>query len=116
MPKANITVSIKNSTEESLEKVTAIIQNDILLYKTKDNTITKYNYKENTLIRENDEMQMKYIFDLKEETLGRIFIKDLNNYMNVKIKTEALKVNNHDIEIKFRIEEELFFFNVKEWN
>lgn len=114
MPKANITVSIKNSTEESLEKATAIIRDDILLYKAKDNTITKYNYKENMLIRENDEMKMQYIFNPTKETLGRIFIKDLNNYINVRIKTEILKVNKHDIEIKFRIEEELFFFIVKE--
>ena len=104
MPKRSITAKIKNGSDNSIVKTTAIIQDDIIKYKEVDNTIVKYNYSTNELIRENKELRMSYQFIPKKKTTGKVYIKELANSLEVNIKTQKIKRKNYDIEIDLKVE------------
>ena len=65
MPKINLKVSLKSDDKENIINVPGIISDNVLKYKEDENTLVKYNYN-NELIRENDNLLMKYQF-VKDE-------------------------------------------------
>lgn len=114
MPKIDISVKIKNYTEDTEYKTTGIITNKVLKYKEKDNTTTTYNYVDKCLIRNNEELYMKYIFNPKKETTGIIKIKSLKKDLNILIKTNKYKEEDNNIYIEYEIEKEKFIFGIEE--
>lgn len=113
MSKESIKVTIKNSENNSSFKTNAIIQDNIIKYKEDNNTIVKFNYETNELIRENNELRMNYFFSNKTITTGTIFIKDLNKELELEIKTKKIQRKNNDIEIEFLVEENDFLYKIE---
>ena len=111
MPRLNIKVTVIND-EETQEFITnAIIQDEILKYKERDNTTVIYDYKNNSLFRENNELRMDYSFNSGK---GNIFIKGLNKKLNIKIKTKKIERKINIIEIEYVIENNNFLYKVEE--
>lgn len=54
------------------------------------------------LTRDNKEITLKLLFTNKETT-NNLFIKDLNKYLTIKIKTEKYKLTTNSVEISYII-------------
>ena len=67
MPKINIKVSISDNTNNDSYEIKSIIQDEIIKYKEKDNTLVKYDLNKNILTRENDNLRMEYVFNKENE-------------------------------------------------
>ena len=114
MPKTKILVTIKNEEEDTSYEVPAILQDCIMKYKEPNNTTVLYDYEKNSLIRENEELRMDYLFDMHKQTEGSIEIKELGQTIKLIIKTKELESKNHNIEIKFSIENKDFLYKIEE--
>lgn len=55
------------------------------------------------LIRNNRDYYLKYKFQENEETENEIKLKDLNQSIKLKIKTEKFKITNNKVEIIYKI-------------
>ena len=64
MPKLDVLISVKSNDSNLEYKTTAILTEEIIKYKSEDNTTEMFDYTNNKLIRENSELRMNYIFDL----------------------------------------------------
>lgn len=113
MSKVQINVEIKNSEEHISKEIDAIISDNNLKYKEADKTTVIFSYLEKTLTRENNELRMTYTFDIEKETIGKIYIKELNKNIEIKIKTTKLKIDNKNIEISFIVEDNKFNYKVE---
>ncbi len=113
MPKINIQATIKNVSDNSIVKTSAIIQDDTIKYKEDDKTIVKFNYRTNELNRENDELKMRYLFSNRKKTIGTIAIKELAKTLNIQISTKKIKRKDYNIEIEFQIEENDFLYKIE---
>ncbi|MBQ2639656.1 MAG: hypothetical protein IJF92_02720 [Bacilli bacterium] len=113
MPKIKIKTSLKNDIEEIKEQTNAKLDKDKISYYEKSKTKVIYNYKNNVLTRDNNEINMIYTFNKNKETTGKILIKELNKELNVKIKTEELKQKDHNLEVKFIVENQTFIYKIE---
>lgn len=111
----NLKISIITSTEKIEFETKGYYQKDqeILIYKEKDNTTVKYDYKENILIRENSSISLKYKFNKEKLTKGKVFIKDLKNELEIVIKTKEIIINKQNIDITYMIDQESFNYKVE---
>lgn len=113
MPKLDVLISVKNNDSNIEYKTTAILTEDIIKYKSEDNTTEMFDYTNNKLIRENSELRMNYIFDLNKETKGTVFVKDLNRELEINIKTNKIERNKNDIEIEFVVEDNTIKYHIE---
>ncbi len=114
MPKIDIKVTINNEIDQVDYKVKAIIEEDLIKYLEPDKTVTTFNYQDNTLLRENNELRMEYHFDIKKHTEGFIIVKEIDKTIKVKVKTNKIERNNHNIKINFNVEEKDFIYEIEE--
>ena len=114
MPKMNIKVSIKNEAENQNYSVPAIIKEEKIHYRENQDTKVQFDYRENTLFRENKDFKMTYRFDLKKDTTGIISMKELNKNIELVIKTKKIERNNLNIEIEFQVEGKDFLYKIEE--
>ena len=114
MPKKEIIVKLKNNYIDDSINTQAIISDNKIKYKEKDNTKVILDLNNKELIRENNELYMKYIFNEKKETDGIIDIKELNRKILLKIKTKKYRINNNIINIEFEIENDIFTYEIEE--
>lgn len=114
MSKIRIKTIIKNSHQKETNTVNAILIDDILKYKEKDNTVVIYDYKANTLLRENNKLRMNYNFNNHHKTTGSLTIKELNSTTSINIKTNHIKRKDNDIVIKYQIDDEEFLYQIEE--
>lgn len=82
-------------------------------YQEDENTKVIYNKKTNTLIRNSNDLYMKYTFDLSKKTPGKILIKELNQEVKVMIKTTKLIEEDNNIEIKYQVEDDYFTYKIE---
>ena len=117
MPKKEISYEIRNKEEKVSSNTIGILQDNIVKYKEKDNTIVHYHYDENILERENDDIKLKYRFKVKEKTIGIIHIKDLKKDLKVEIITKSINKTNNLIEIHYQIEDNDYYYKLEviEW-
>lgn len=113
MPKLDVLISVKSNDFNLEYKTTAILTEDIIKYKSEDNTTEMFDYTNNKLIRENSELRMNYIFDLNNETKGTVFVKDLNRELEVNIKTNKIERNKNDVEIEFVVEDNTIKYHIE---
>ena len=113
MSQCKIKVSLINEEEQMIEEITALLEDEILRYIEKEETSVILDLKNNILHRENERLKMMYPFNLEEETEGTIEIKEMNQTMNIKIKTEKIERKNKDIEIAFSVEEKPFLYHIE---
>lgn len=114
MPKLNIKVTVNNDLENIDFISKAIIQDNLLKYKEKDNTTVIYDYEKNSLFRENNELRMEYSFNSAKKTQGSIKIKELNRTVKIDIKTNKLERKNNNIEVEYIIEDKPFLYKIEE--
>lgn len=55
------------------------------------------------LTRDNKDLKVDLLFDENGETANELFIKELNKYLTVKIKTESYNLTENSIEIVYII-------------
>lgn len=55
------------------------------------------------LTRDNKEMTLKLLFTQNKTTTNNLFIKDLNKYLTIKIKTEKYELTPNSIDISYII-------------
>ena len=112
MPKIKVKVTIKNSETKDILETTAIIEENTIKYQEKDFTKVTFNYKENKLIRENDQMKMIYYFDNTKEST--ILIKEYDRRISLSLKTDKLTKKDNNLEIEYRIDNEKFEYRIEE--
>ena len=113
MPKINIKTSLKNDIEVIKDEAVSKVDKDKITYYEKSKTKVIYDYKENALIRENDDINMLYTFNKNKPTIGKILVKELNKELHVKIKTKELKKKDYNLEIKFKVEDQNFIYKIE---
>lgn len=109
-------VKIKVSVNDDIEKEYNAIYREkekLLTYKEEDNTLVKFNYKDNILIRENDSIFMQYKFVNKKTSKNKIFIKDLKQYLDITLFTKSILVKDNIINITYVIEDNLFNYKIE---
>lgn len=113
MPKLDVSIRVKNNDSNIEYNTTAIISDEVIKYKSKDNTTEIFDYSNYKLTRENDELRMDYIFDINKTTTGIVYVKELNRSVEVNIKTKKIERNNNDIEIEFIVEDNTIKYQIE---
>ena len=90
-----------------------IINDNILIYLEKDHTKTKYDYNNNCLIRENNNIRMNYNFINKKQTIGKIYINELRKNIDVILKTNNIVIDNYNLYINFYVEDETIEYKIE---
>ena len=113
MPKVRIKVLIKNKIIDIEKEYNAIYNDGKIVYKEDKNIKMQYDMNNNILERQTNEMNIKYAFNLNKETHGQIYIKELQKYLDITIKTNTLKNTEKLIEIEYKIEGEDHIFKLE---
>ena len=79
--------------------------NKIITYNESNEFLTevKLNLKEKILTRENKDYHLEYKFTINEETENEINLKELNQSLFLKIKTEKFEIEENKVEIRYTI-------------
>ena len=112
MPKIQIEVCIESENKNHY-KTNAIIKDNTITYKEKDNTTVTFNTIDNSLLRKNNEIEMKYTFDKNKETIGKIKVLDLNKTVEIIIKTKDIIKEKDLIKIIYIVENNEFIYSIK---
>jgi len=112
MNKLKIKTTIKTKSEKTAVNTMGTIESGIISYKENNNTYMYLDINRNELIRENDEINMKYSFKEKETTKGTIFIKELNKNIKLDIKTIKIEKTDYKYKVEYIIEEETFIYEI----
>ncbi len=88
-------------------------EKETLFYKEEDKTITSFDYKNNILTRDNEKMKLTYYFLLNYKTKNKIFIKDLNNEVEVEVITRKLEKTDNYIEVVYEIDNNKFTYRIE---
>ncbi len=104
MKKVYIDYKIKNNDEilkkENLEAVYKV--NEYLKIKDKDENINiSFNNGNIIMERDNNESNLLFNFVLDKETESKYFIKNLNFYIDTKVKTNHLQIDDDRIIIEY---------------
>ena len=110
MSKINIIYKIKNNDNIKSDKVRAIFLDGIITY-NEDDSLVKYNYNNNILYKENNDLILNYDFN---EEKANIFIKELNLEMNPILQVINIDREDNNIKIKYKLEEEIIEYELKE--
>ena len=94
-----ISFYLKNNDETiKRDNIDYKIKNNDLLFSI-DNDKYKINLDKYTLYKDNSESTLDFIFNDKKETKGTYYIKELDFYMDARIKTNKLIYKNNKLEI-----------------
>ena len=85
----------------------------VISYQESNNTYVYIDINRNELIRENNELNMKYIFNENELTKGYIYIKELNQDLELDIKTKLIEKESNRYKIEYMIEEDTFIYEIE---
>jgi len=105
MEKRKVKVTI--ISEETKQEYTTIgnydEEKEILTYQEKQDIVTDVvlYLKENILIRNNKDLNMKYLFLLNKETTNTIYLKELDKNIDIKIKITKYNYDNNNLEIEY---------------
>lgn len=103
--KFNITLITSDSKEEYSLLGEYDQEKEILCYQESGSLLTEVilDLKQKTLTRENRDYYLKYNLLENEETENEIKIKDLNQSMILKLKTEKFNITDNKIEITYTV-------------
>ena len=117
MSKINIHTVLKTQEKTYEYNVPAIFKEDerTIIYKEQDDqrTKTSFNYRTKELIRENDSLKMRYIFNKEKNARGTIFVKELGRSLDLIIKTTKILRCENNIEIEFLVEGQPFNYKIE---
>ena len=101
MSKVNIKTTLRINKEQEVKELKGIIQDNILKFRNEPYKTT-FNYNTNTLINESDETRLEINFDLKK-TISKYLLKELNQEVEIDIKTTKIKIDNYNIDIEYTV-------------
>lgn len=113
MDKVKINAIIKTEEEKIKEKTTGSIISGVISYKENSNTYVYLDLNKDELIRENEQMLMKYSFDKNRRTKGFVTIKDMNKNLELDIQTMKLEKKEHQYYVEYKIEENKFIYEIE---
>ena len=113
MAKLNIKSKIILKDQVIEEEVLGSFESGVISYQEKNNTYVYIDINRNELIRENDELTMKYIFSENELTKGYIYIKELNQDLELDIKTKLIEKDSNKYKVEYIEEEETFVYEIE---
>ena len=114
-----IDIHIKNNDEEfNFKNIDSKYKDNSFIFKVNsDNYII--DLKDNIVFhKKSDESEIDFIFDIEKETKGTYYIKELEFYMDAKVKTIMLIREDNYIEVEYKLwlqDEEIgnFLFKLK---
>ena len=104
MPKIKVTIS-----EEELI-TDCIIENNIYKYKEENGTDVILDMNNNTLVRNNNDIDMKYDFNNKK---GNLLVKELDKVFNLDMNNVSIYRDEKVIDIKYSIDKERFNYRLE---
>lgn len=110
-------ISIISNTTKQIDKTEININiNKEYRYTEKNNTKVIFNSEKNVLIRNNEDIYMKYIFKEGQQTTGSLNIKSLNKNIKVVVYTKNIIKEGRSIEIEYQIEDDIYIYKIEmEW-
>lgn len=109
MAKKTLLITINSSKKTSYE-VSALINDNKIVYYEPDKTKAIYDYLNITLKRDNSNYNMFFNFPKNEATL---FDKKLKKYINLPIKTTKIVNNKDNIFLKYCLNKEEFTYQIE---
>ena len=103
MPKIKVTIS-----EEELI-TDCIIENNIYKYKEENGTDVILDMNNNTLVRNNNDIDMKYDFNNKK---GNLLVKELDKVFNLDMNNVSIYRDEKVIDLKYSIDKERFNYRL----
>ena len=88
-------------------------ESGVISYQESNNTYVYIDINRNELIRENNELTMKYSFNENELTKGYIYVKDLDHNLELDIKTKLIEKESNRYKIEYMIEEDTFIYEIE---
>lgn len=114
MPKIKVKIYITTNKEETSYETTTILCDGILKYRETDDTLVIFDMEKRTLIRENKDLKMTYIFEKNKKTEGYIIVKEFNKKIYLFIETKQIKINEVNVFIEFEVEDNKFIYRIEE--
>jgi len=102
-------VKVKIKINDYIIENKGIIDNEILIVNDNETKLS-YDYKNNTLKRENNDYIIVLDFDNKKVKYNK---KEVNNEFSNKLTILKLTNHNKQVNIKYEIEEEVFLLDIK---
>jgi len=102
-------VKVKIKINDYIIENKGIIDNEILIVNDNETKLS-YDYKNNTLKRENNDYIIVLDFDNKKVKYN---LKEVNNEFSNKLTILKLTNHNKQVNIKYEIEEEVFLLDIK---
>ena len=108
MPKVRAKITIASKDQNNAYETIALLGKEKIIYQEPDT-----NYANNKLIRNNEELNMEYEFNLLEKTIGIIEVKSLKNYLNLNIITKEYIKERRNITLTFLVENEEINYKIE---
>lgn len=107
MAKIDIKTRLKTSDNIYTYDVKAILLDDVIKY-TEDSVrvIVKWDNSKVTMIRENNEYQLKLIFEKNKKTVGNYLLKENNMNYYLDIYTKSLTIDKNRIYVVYELNDE----------
>lgn len=110
-------ITLKTADNYIDNEISGIYDEDreVLKYFERDKTSVVLDLKNKTLIRNNNNIYLKYIFGLEKNTSNLLKVKGLNKELEIIIKTNKFNVTNNLIEIIYEIvdSKEQFIYKIE---
>lgn len=84
-----------------------------IFYTEKDKTITTYDYENDILKRDNEQMCLEYQFRLNEKTINNIYIKELKDTLKIELLTKSIIKQDNILKIVYSIDNNDFVYQIK---
>ena len=113
--KVLITINSDNDKKSFTQIINYDEEKQYLYYVENDpeKTVNIYDYKKNTLKRDNSKIYLELNFINKKITNNKLQLKDLNNYLDIDIFTESIEVIDKNITIKYLLNNENYLYKLE---
>lgn len=108
-----ITIQTKDNKENYKTTIYYNQDEKNIKYIEPDKTATIFNYEQNILKRDNDQMSLEFKFCEKEKTINSIIIKDLNKTMELEIYTKKIIKEDNNIIIIYEMNDSEFTYKIE---
>lgn len=112
MEKIKIKAIITTNDETIQENTNGTFIGGIISYQESDKTYVYLDITKNELIRENDNLFMKFGFIENRRSNGIIHIKDLNKEVDLEIETQKIINEENTYYVEYKIDENKFIYKL----
>lgn len=112
--KTNALITLKNDENNQIYKVNLELKKNIYRYEEnqEEKTLVEFDSNRNILKRENNNLSMEFLFVEKKTSIGKIFVKNIDKYIDVIIKTEMIKKIKSNVQIRYYLENKLYEYSI----